>query len=106
MRQSCFALALVAALLAAGCDSGVQDKPLGPVDPIPGPAGAVAPAGNTVPQGGTPLAAAPRAPSGGDKTPGGTSAESKMPPEGSGTGKSVQESSAHGATTTTEEKKK
>ena len=106
MHASAFAVTLVAALLATGCDGGGQDKPLGPVDPIPGPAGAVAPAGNNVPQSGTPLAAAPRAPSAAEKTPGGTAAESKMPPEGSGTGKSVQESSAHGATSTTEEKKK
>jgi hypothetical protein len=101
MRKQGIAMAaLAAALMAAGCDRGNDGKPTGPVDPIPGPTGAVAPNGNIVPQSGAPAAAAPGP--GGTTAAGGAAAESKMPPEGSGSGKSVQEATAHGATHTEE----
>src|SRR5262245_20380518 len=97
MRQMGISIAALCFALLGGC--GREDNNgVGPVDPIPGPTGAVSPLGNDVPSG--------RAQgelwggSAGDKggVSAGKAAESGMPPEGSGTGKSVQESSAHGST--------
>jgi len=107
MRKTGIALTVMAAVLLVGCEGGNEGKPLGPADPIPGPAGAVAPNGNIVPQGRSPAPATVSVAPGsgtGSRTSTGTAAESKMPPEGSGSGKSVQEASAHGATKSTEEK--
>lgn len=95
-------LVLAAALFCAvgACH---RDKPSaagsGPVDPIPGPAGAVSPLGNDVP-GGAPASAKPTPPPGNagntSTAAGNNAAEAKMPQSGGG-GKSVQEAASQGA---------
>jgi hypothetical protein len=97
MRKLAAALLVPAIVGLAACDRGKETPSAGPKDPIPGPAGAVAPGGNNPPGGAVspPGKTAAEQP---DAGMAGKAAESKMPPEGSGSGKSVQESSAHGST--------
>src|SRR5262245_44298022 len=96
-------LVLALSFVAAGCEREKLAAGPGPVDPIPGPAGAVAPGGNNVPAiAGRQPPVAPSG-SGGAAASAAQPAEASMPPQGSGTGRSVQDSSAHGATRSREQ---